>query len=84
MAERHASQRISIMTAVERLTKSRLPDNQSCKDCSNYKVYCRLILAGEKPFDGDSTYCFWGRAADHFNVDFLKPSQFLKDAKKRR
>lgn len=62
---------------------SRLPGEAICAQCSNYSTWCRSVLAGESPFDGNSRYCFFGRADEHFNKDFRAASEFIKAMHKR-
>ena len=68
----------------ESITKSRLPSGATCSACSNYLPFCRSALAGQSPFDGKATICYWGEAKLFFNVDILAPSDFIKNRRKTR
>lgn len=61
----------------------RLPEGKMCGQCCNYRDHCRIVLKGEKEFDGVSRYCYFGPAKDYFDkpIGFASTPEQLAEAR---
>lgn len=62
----------------------RLPGGATCVQCSNYRIWCREVFAGSKPLREDNDLCAAGRASERYNIDFRKPTEFMRTRRKAR